>query len=161
MGYADIAGHWFLHAYDQYELWNYFIEGIKEVFSGASPADELPIALDTEQFIFGSTVFKKPNWPVLLENVTPGIPDKDGNKFHSIDVDEPLVFDAPQDLFEIQSCHARFLGRPHAPIYWHGNGPWKPAWEGLRNRLVACGCFASQSSVRIESKPGAKLNTAC
>merc|ERR1712007_316609 len=60
---------------------------------------------------------------------------------HSIDVDVPLVFDAPQELWEIRSCRARFSGREHFPIFWHGHGPWKPAWEGLRDRMGWSGCF--------------------
>lgn len=140
--YADLVGHWFLHAYDQYELWLYFI---RHVFAAHNGGEELLIALDTEQFIFGSTVMRKENWPNLLRESVPGVMGK-----ISIDVDVPLVFDAPQSLYEIQKCQARFVGREHAPIFWHGHGPWKPAWEGLRDRLITCGCFKGNMPAPLE-----------
>lgn len=132
--HADLVGHWFLHAYDQYELWRYFIRHMVAVETeGVEPF----LALDTEQYIFGSTVVRRDNWPDLLgPDVLGGIAGQ-----HSIDVDIPLVFDAPQKLWKIRSCHARFVGRKHFPIFWHGNGPWKPAWESVRDRLAVSGCF--------------------
>eukprot|EP00413_Alexandrium_margalefii_P047098 CAMPEP_0204585794 /NCGR_PEP_ID=MMETSP0661-20131031/47125_1 /ASSEMBLY_ACC=CAM_ASM_000606 /TAXON_ID=109239 /ORGANISM="Alexandrium margalefi, Strain AMGDE01CS-322" /LENGTH=379 /DNA_ID=CAMNT_0051595379 /DNA_START=74 /DNA_END=1210 /DNA_ORIENTATION=+ len=136
MAHSDMVGHWFLHAYDQYEHWRYFI---RHVMAARYEGEQLLLALDTEQLIFGSTVLQKENWPDLLdESVQGGV-----HGVHSIDVDVPLVFDAPQSLFEVRGCRARFVGRRHAPIFWHGQGPWKAAWEGLRNRLDGCGCFAA------------------
>merc|ERR1712107_640848 len=76
------------------------------------------------------------NWPDLLHGLSGGIL---GN--HSIDVDVALVFDAPQHLFEVSACRARFVGRKYFPIFWHGHGPWKPCWEGLRDRLNGLECF--------------------
>lgn len=138
MAHADVVGHWFLHSYDQYELWRYFIRHVMAVHDGEA---ELLLTLDTEQMIFGSTVLRKDNWPGLLEGSEGGVGGK-----HSIDVDVPLVFDAPQELWEVSSCSARFVGRKHFPIFWHGHGPWKPAWEGLRDRLASYGCFSSESA---------------
>ncbi|CAJ1361536.1 unnamed protein product [Effrenium voratum] len=138
MAHADIVGHWFLHSYDQYELWRYFIRHVRSVEEGQ---EERMVALDTEQLIFGSTVYQKANWPVLLNNTEPGIATREG-KGHSIDVDVPLVFDAPQSVFETYGCSGRFLGRAFFPVFWHGHGPWKAAWEGLRNRLQSAGCLA-------------------
>eukprot|EP00439_Symbiodinium_sp_Y106_P041068 s1362_g5.t1 len=129
MAHADVVGHWFLHSYDQYELWRYFIRHVRAVEEGS---EEKLVALDTEQKIFGSTVFQKANWPVLLESVEPGIAFRNGTKSHSIDVDVPLVFDAPMSVFETWGCRARFIGRRYFPIFWHGHGPWKKAWEGRR-----------------------------
>merc|ERR1719414_77495 len=86
MAHSDIVGHWFLHAYDQYELWRFFIRHTLAVrYDGAKPI----ITLDTEQLIFGSTMFKKENWPGLLDKSEGGFKGQ-----HSIDVDVPLVFDA-------------------------------------------------------------------
>merc|ERR1712194_542176 len=136
--HADMVGHWFLHAYDQYELWRYFI---RHVLAVEEQGVRLLIGLDLEQEIFGSTVFRKDNWGGLLGDALGGVNGK-----HSIDVDVPLVFDAPQDLFTIQKCRARFVGRKKWPVFWHGNGPWKPAWQGLRDRLAASGCFTNVTS---------------
>eukprot|EP00435_Cladocopium_sp_Y103_P019892 s1661_g4.t2 len=141
MAHADIVGHWFLHSYDQYELWRYFIRHVRGV---EEAGEEKMVALDTEQLIFGSTVFQKENWPELLNDTEPGIATKEG-KGHSIDVDVPLVFDAPQRVFETHGCSGRFLGRKYFPIFWHGHGPWKAAWEGLRNRLMSAGCLGEKS----------------
>ncbi|CAL1147383.1 unnamed protein product [Cladocopium goreaui] len=141
MAHADIVGHWFLHSYDQYELWRYFIRHVRGV---EEAGEEKMVALDTEQLIFGSTVFQKENWPELLNDAEPGIATKEG-KGHSIDVDVPLVFDAPQRVFETHGCSGRFLGRKYFPIFWHGHGPWKAAWEGLRNRLMSAGCLGEKS----------------
>merc|ERR1712150_229106 len=134
MAHANIVGHWFLHSYDQYELWRYFIRHVRAAHDEGA---ELLLALDTEQMIFGSTVLQKSNWPGLLDNCQGGVMGQ-----HSIDVDVPLVFDAPQELWEIKACRARFVGRQYFPIFWHGHGPWKPAWEGLRDRLASYGCFS-------------------
>jgi len=128
--YSEMVGTWFLHAYDQYELWAYFVRHVSEVWQQGV---ELMIALDIEQFIFGSTVMRQENWPQLLKDSEPAP--------HSIDVDFPLVFDASQSLFEIRSCHAKFVGRKHFPIFWHGHGPLKGAWLKLRDRLQGRGCF--------------------
>mmetsp|Transcript_71323 Transcript_71323/g.163487 ORF Transcript_71323/g.163487 Transcript_71323/m.163487 type:complete len:166 (-) Transcript_71323:6-503(-) len=132
--YGDSVGHWFLHAYDQYELWRFFLRHLQAV---RDDGERLLCTLDVEQRIFASTVMKARNWPAYLGSHPV--------EQHSIDVDEPLVFDAPQQLFEVKGCRARFVGRPHFPLFWHGNGPRKEAWDGLRDRLVANGCFASMS----------------
>jgi len=140
MNYADMVGHWFLQAYDQYELWRYVIRHTEAAFLGET---ELMLTLDTEQTLFGSTVLRKSNWNELLgDEVKGGV-----NGEHSIDVDEPLVFDAPQRVFEIGAgCRASFAGRGNTPLFWHGHGPWKPAWEGLRNRMRAAGCIPPGAS---------------
>mmetsp|Transcript_173935 Transcript_173935/g.557528 ORF Transcript_173935/g.557528 Transcript_173935/m.557528 type:complete len:395 (-) Transcript_173935:59-1243(-) len=113
MSHADRTGHWFLHAYDQYELWRFFI---RHIFAVQEKRAKLLLGLDIEQLIFGSTVLRKDNWPSLLgEDVLGGV-----NGVHSIDVDVPLVFDAPQELWTIRRCSARFAGRRHSPVFWHG-----------------------------------------
>merc|ERR1712232_475858 len=34
--HADVTGHWFLHAYDQYELWRFFIRHVMAVQAGSA-----------------------------------------------------------------------------------------------------------------------------
>merc|ERR1712176_271008 len=128
--HADIVGHWFMHAYDQYEYWRFFIRHVIAVVTGDEP--DLLLSLDTDQQIFGSTVFRRDNWPQYLQG------SQSWNEItnSTIDIDVPLVFDAPQSVFEIQACKARFIGREHFPIFWHGHGPYKKSWEDLRNRLA-------------------------
>eukprot|EP00933_Yihiella_yeosuensis_P037397 TRINITY_DN31320_c0_g1_i1.p1 TRINITY_DN31320_c0_g1~~TRINITY_DN31320_c0_g1_i1.p1 ORF type:complete len:410 (+),score=64.29 TRINITY_DN31320_c0_g1_i1:111-1340(+) len=154
MAHADIVGHWFLHSYDQYELWRYFIRHVKHVLDGE---EEALLALDHEQYIFGSTVFRKDNWLEYLNNSAGGV-----NGEHSIDVDVPLVFDAPLEHWHVVGCKARWKGRKHFPIFWHGHGPWKPAWEGLRDKLRGNGCMGGlppKPAPPTEAEPFAKAKT--
>merc|ERR1712113_527756 len=96
MKFGDFVGHWFLHAYDQFEIWGFFCRHVKAVYEEGA---EFMVALDTEQYIFGSTVMRKENWPQILH-------DHPEPNF-SIDVDVPLIFDADQSVFELRGCHAR------------------------------------------------------
>eukprot|EP00927_Polykrikos_kofoidii_P057874 TRINITY_DN52099_c0_g1_i1.p1 TRINITY_DN52099_c0_g1~~TRINITY_DN52099_c0_g1_i1.p1 ORF type:complete len:409 (+),score=60.62 TRINITY_DN52099_c0_g1_i1:161-1387(+) len=137
--YADSVGNWFFHAYDQYELWRFFIRHVEHVIIHDK---ELLVGLDVEQSIFGSTVLRQDYWPDLLAGAMPW----SARANSSIDIDAPLIFDAPQSCFEIRGCHARFVGRKQPPIFWHGHGPWKPAWEGLRDRMREMGCFVESKS---------------
>merc|ERR1719401_409473 len=71
--HADITGHWFLHAYDQYELWRFFV---RHVMAAHDQGKELILALDTEQLLFGSTVFRKDNWKSFLGDAVGGVNGK-------------------------------------------------------------------------------------
>lgn len=127
MAKADRMGHWFLHAYDQFEICRFLLRQNETVASW--------IALDVNQKLFGSTMLVRMNRPMLVPLLNSTA------RPASIDINAGVEFNAPLEAFAFDGCAARFRDRAASPLLWHGHGPEKGAYLTLLEEFERRRCY--------------------